>query len=109
MTVKVASVVGVTAIGLATRLYRLDQPPTPVFDEYHVGRFVNWFDEGLDSFDLHPPMLKMVFRQAAVALGYEGRSGCSYGAGDPFLADHTVPFETCSMWQLRTVSAVSGR
>ena len=43
-------------------------PPTPVFDEYHVGRFVLWFDEQLDSFDLHPPLLKMLFPLRSITL-----------------------------------------
>ena len=97
-----------TAVALASRLHRLDEPPTPVFDEYHVGRFVLWIDEQMDSFDLHPPLLKMVYHAVSRALGHGGRADCGYGASDPFVADHTVPYEKCSMWQLRATPAVCG-
>jgi dolichyl-phosphate-mannose--protein O-mannosyl transferase len=98
----------VTAVGLASRFHRLAEPPTPVFDEYHVGRFVNWFAEGQDSFDVHPPLLKVLTYHTAAALGYRGRSDCSYGAGDPFVADHVIPMEVCSLAGMRALSAVSG-
>lgn len=109
MVFRGAALVGLaTFCGLSSRLYLLDQPPTPVFDEYHVGRFVVWFDEGMDSFDLHPPLLKMLYQSVSRGLGHGGRADCSYGAADPFVADHTVPFETCSMWELRLTPAVCG-
>ena len=97
-----------TGCGLASRLHRLDEPPTPVFDEYHVGRFVIWIDESMDSFDLHPPLLKMVYQAVSRGLGHGGRASCSYGAADPFVADHTVPYDTCSMWEMRLTAAACG-
>ena len=109
MVFRGAALVGVaTLCGLGSRLYLLDQPSTPVFDEYHVGRFVIWFDERMDSFDLHPPLLKMLYQFISRALGHGGRGACSYGAADPFAADHTVPYETCSMWELRLTPAMCG-
>ena len=96
------------ACGLGSRLHRLNEPPSPVFDEYHVGRFVIWFDERMDSFDLHPPLLKMLYQKVSRGLGHAGRADCGYGASDPFVADHTVPYESCSMWELRFVPAVCG-
>ncbi len=75
---------------------------------YHVGRFVIWFDEQMDSFDLHPPLLKMLYQVVSRALGHAGRASCSYGAADPFVADHTVPYETCSMWEMRLTPALCG-
>jgi hypothetical protein len=73
-----------------------------------VGRFVIWFDERMDSFDLHPPLLKMLYQTVSRALGHAGRVSCGYGAADPFMADHTVPFDTCSMWEMRLTPAVCG-
>ena len=134
MALKAAALVGAAAAcGLASRLHRLNEPPSPVFDEYHVGRFVIWFDERMDSFDLHPPLLKMLYREMQKAipttprfpgrsstdclrfsekvsrgLGHAGREDCGYGASDPFVADHTVPYENCSMWELRFTPAVCG-
>jgi hypothetical protein len=121
------------ALGLAgamSRAHRLNEPPTPVFDEYHVGRFTNWFGQvtssflasssgvvvprirfrqAADSFDLHPPLLKMVYHGVAAGLGFRGAADCSYGAADPFVADHTVPFERCdSIWTVRAVAAACG-
>ena len=39
---KSACLVALTAAGFVTRLWNLHEPATPVYDETHVGRFLNW-------------------------------------------------------------------
>ena len=34
--------VAATFLACASRLWRLEHPRTPVYDETHVGRFLNW-------------------------------------------------------------------
>ena len=35
-----------TLLGCASRLWNLHHPETPIYDETHVGRFLNWYHEG---------------------------------------------------------------
>jgi dolichyl-phosphate-mannose-protein mannosyltransferase len=105
-------------LGGATRLVSLGTPRSPVFDEVHVGRFINRYWAGEYFFDVHPPLAKLLYLGVSAGLGYDP-SQCSYSepsahaaggntreAGDALL--HVKRGEECAMWQLRATPAVLG-
>ena len=73
-------------LGCATRLWNLHLPATPVYDETHVGRFLNWYHDRAFFFDLHGPLSKLLIYWTATALGFEGRKSCPYESTQPFVA-----------------------
>jgi dolichyl-phosphate-mannose--protein O-mannosyl transferase len=76
-----------------------DKPHVPVWDEFHVGRFVNDYVRHAFFFDLHPPLCKLLYYFVAViGFGYEGEIECDY---------HTTPI--CpTIWKLRIVPVLCG-
>lgn len=67
-----------TIAACASRLYRLNHPETPVYDETHVGRFLGWYHDRAFFFDVHGPLAKLSIYWIAVKLGFEGRMSCPY-------------------------------
>eukprot|EP00123_Amoebidium_parasiticum_P004441 comp15747_c0_seq1/m.12955 comp15747_c0_seq1/g.12955 ORF comp15747_c0_seq1/g.12955 comp15747_c0_seq1/m.12955 type:complete len:767 (-) comp15747_c0_seq1:194-2494(-) len=63
----------VTALGFATRLYRLDLPHYVVFDEVHFGKFASYYLRGEYYFDVHPPLGKLLIALCGYLVGYDGR------------------------------------
>lgn len=61
-----------TAIGMLTRVFRLQAPNTVVFDEVHFGNFTNWYLRGQYFHDIHPPLAKLIMASAASFAGYKG-------------------------------------
>ena len=88
-------------LGCATRLWNLHLPATPVYDETHVGRFLNWYHDRAFFFDLHGPLSKLLIYWTATALGFEGRKSCPYESTQPYAAD-------CSLAPQRLVPALCG-
>ncbi|ODV92793.1 glycosyltransferase family 39 protein [Tortispora caseinolytica NRRL Y-17796] len=51
----------VTLIALIVRLYKINFPPSVVFDEVHFGGFARKYILGRYFLDVHPPLAKMLF------------------------------------------------
>ena len=90
-----------TLLGCATRLWNLHHPQTPVYDETHVGRFLNWYHDRAFFFDVHGPLSKLLMYWTATMLGFEGRASCPYEDTQPFAAD-------CSLAAQRLLPALCG-
>lgn len=54
-----------TAAALLTRLVQLHQPPAVVFDETYFRTFAGNYLDGHYFFDIHPPLIKLLFAGAA--------------------------------------------
>ncbi|CAG0881288.1 unnamed protein product [Darwinula stevensoni] len=59
-------------LGIATRLYRLDQPKHIVFDELHYGKYAQLYQKGTFFFDSQPPLGKQLIALAAHLAGFDG-------------------------------------
>ena len=90
-----------TLLATATRLWNLHLPATPIYDETHVGRFLNWYHERAFFFDVHGPLAKLLMYWTATALGFDGRASCPYESTQPFAAN-------CSLGPQRLVPALCG-
>jgi len=111
-----------------TRLWRIDLPATPVYDETHVGRFLNWraasavpkrspsnppsqirllarlpprYHQRAYFFDVHPPLAKLAMYRVALALGFRGAASCPYESTEPFAAE-------CDLAPQRLLPALCG-
>ena len=91
----------VTLLACTTRLWRLDHPGTPVYDETHVGRFLNWYHDRAFFFDVHPPLAKLLMLWVGGRLGFAGRQTCPYESASPYAA-------SCELHAQRLVPAVCG-
>lgn len=83
-------------IGLATRLYRLEDPRAIVFDELHYGKYVSLYMKGTFFFDSHPPLGKQLVAAAAYLAGFDGelkfdRIGSPYNENVPLFALRLIP------------------
>lgn len=58
-----------TIAALATRLFQLQLPPAIVFDETYFRTFAGHYLDGQYFFDIHPPLVKLVFAGFANILG----------------------------------------
>ena len=94
-------VVVFTVLGCASRLRNLHHPATPIYDETHVGRFLNWYHDGTFFFDVHGPLAKLLIYWTSSALGFAGRASCPYESPQPYGAE-------CSMAPQRLVPALCG-
>jgi dolichyl-phosphate-mannose--protein O-mannosyl transferase len=61
-----------TALGMITRIFRIQFPPYVVFDEVYFGNFTNWYLNGLYFTDIHPPLAKLIMAGIAHYTGYQG-------------------------------------
>ncbi|GAB6024710.1 hypothetical protein CHUAL_009843 [Chamberlinius hualienensis] len=87
-------------VTLATRLWRLGQPNSIVFDELHYGKYASLYIKQTFFFDCHPPLGKQLLALSAYLAGYDGnfkfdRIGSSYSSCMP-------------VWALRIIPAVFG-
>lgn len=57
-----------TFTALATRLFQLNLPPSVVFDEVYFRAFAGHYLDGHYFFDIHPPLVKLVFAGFAALL-----------------------------------------
>lgn len=82
--------------GLATRMYRLEEPRSIVFDELHYGKYVSLYMKRTFFFDSHPPFGKQLIAAVAYLAGFDGqfkfdRIGSSYSETVPLFALRLVP------------------
>ncbi|XP_067002481.2 protein O-mannosyltransferase 1 [Anabrus simplex] len=82
--------------GLATRMYRLEEPRSIVFDELHYGKYVSLYMKQTFFFDSHPPLGKQLIAAVAYLAGFDGqfkfdRIGSSYADTVPLFALRLVP------------------
>ncbi|XP_020282820.1 protein O-mannosyltransferase 1 [Pseudomyrmex gracilis] len=82
--------------GVCTRLYRLDEPRSIVFDELHYGKYVGLYMRRTFFFDSHPPLGKQLVSAAAYLAGFDGqfkfdRIGSPYSDAIPLYALRLVP------------------
>eukprot|EP00899_Mesostigma_viride_P007422 jgi/Mesvir1/16681/Mv15080-RA.1 len=109
---RMSVIVAVLAVAFGTRIWKLGVPDTPIFDEVHGGRFLNFYYSGKYFFDIHPPLIRILNLWSGVALGFRGEEHCTYGvdavlAGKPFDLGENKN-EKCEMWQLRVLPAALG-
>ncbi|XP_011506531.1 PREDICTED: protein O-mannosyltransferase 1 [Ceratosolen solmsi marchali] len=83
-------------MGLGTRLYRLEEPKSIVFDELHYGKYVGLYMKNTFFFDLHPPLGKQLIAAAAYLAGFDGnfkfdRIGSLYTDTVPLFALRLLP------------------
>nr|XP_012215361.1 PREDICTED: protein O-mannosyltransferase 1 [Linepithema humile] len=82
--------------GICTRLYRLEEPRSIVFDELHYGKYVGLYMKRTFFFDSHPPLGKQLVSAAAYLAGFDGqfkfdRIGSPYSDTIPLYALRLVP------------------
>lgn len=69
-----------TIVALVTRLWQLHLPPAVVFDEVYFRTFAGNYLDGHYFFDIHPPLVKLVFAGLANLLHIEP---AQLAGGDP--------------------------
>ncbi|GLG97859.1 Protein O-mannosyltransferase 1 [Gryllus bimaculatus] len=84
------------ALGLATRMYKLEEPRSIVFDELHYGKYASLYMKQTFFFDTHPPLGKQLIAAVAYFAGFDGqfkfdRIGSSYSESVPLFALRLVP------------------
>ncbi|XP_076645403.1 protein O-mannosyltransferase rt [Halictus rubicundus] len=82
--------------GIFTRLYRLEEPHSIVFDELHYGKYVGLYMRRTFFFDSHPPLGKQLISVVAYLAGFDGqfkfdRIGSPYTDNVPLFALRLVP------------------
>ncbi|XP_076245663.1 protein O-mannosyltransferase rt [Calliopsis andreniformis] len=82
--------------GIVTRLYRLEEPRSIVFDELHYGKYVGHYMKRTFFFDSHPPLGKQLISAVAYLAGFDGqfkfdRIGSPYTDAVPLFALRLVP------------------
>ncbi|XP_011308139.1 protein O-mannosyltransferase 1 [Fopius arisanus] len=82
--------------GILTRLYRLEDPRSIVFDELHYGKYVGLYMKRTFFFDSHPPLGKQLIAAVAYLSGFDGdfkfdRIGSLYADSVPLFALRIVP------------------
>ncbi|XP_054006271.1 protein O-mannosyltransferase 1 [Hylaeus anthracinus] len=82
--------------GIITRLYRLEEPRSIVFDELHYGKYVGLYMKRTFFFDSHPPLGKQLISAAAYLAGFDGqfkfdRIGSPYADAVPLFALRLIP------------------
>lgn len=60
---------GIIAVFALLRVWRVDQPREPVFDETHYVKMAHGFVTGPPIFDSHPPLGKLLLAAGELALG----------------------------------------
>ena len=63
-------------LALGVRLWRIEYPESVVFDELHLGWFVNPYRDGQYFFDIHPPLGRLVLLVASWVFGNEPALDC---------------------------------
>lgn len=81
---------------IITRLYRLEEPRSIVFDELHYGKHIGLYMKRTFFFDSHPPLGKQLISIAAYIAGFDGhfkfdRIGSPYADTVPLFALRLIP------------------
>lgn len=66
------AIIFLTAIGMITRIFRIQYPAYVVFDEVYFGNFTNYYLKGTYFHDIHPPLAKLIMAGVAYYAGYKG-------------------------------------
>ncbi len=105
---------GIVAVSFVLHVYRISYPAQPVFDEAHFATYAADFARGAPSFDIHPPLGKLIYAAALRLGGYEATAWDSFVQIVP-LADGGFRAETVRysfgdfpFVLLRVVSALFG-
>jgi dolichyl-phosphate-mannose--protein O-mannosyl transferase len=61
-----------TALGMLTRIFRLEYPPYIVFDEAYFRNFMNWYLSGDYFSDIQPALAKLIMSAVAYCANYKG-------------------------------------
>lgn len=61
-----------TLIGMITRVFRIQYPIVPVYEEERFGRITNCYLRGIYFNDAHPPLAKMIMTVISYYAGYRG-------------------------------------
>jgi dolichyl-phosphate-mannose--protein O-mannosyl transferase len=69
--VDAVAILFLTALGMITRIFRIQYPPYVVFDEVYFGNFTNWYLTGHYFVDIHPPLAKLIMAAVAHYAGYK--------------------------------------
>lgn len=83
-------------LALLSRMWRLEQPRSIVFDELHYGKFASLYMKNTFFFDSHPPLGKQLVALAGHLVGFDGetdfdRIGGNYSPSVPLWALRFVP------------------
>ncbi|CAL1300760.1 unnamed protein product [Larinioides sclopetarius] len=83
-------------IAICTRMWRLEDPKSIVFDELHYGKFASMYMKRTFFFDSHPPLGKQLVALAGYLTGFDGnaqfdRIGGDYSEHVPVRALRAVP------------------
>ncbi|CAM1321564.1 POMT1 (predicted) [Pycnogonum litorale] len=83
-------------VGMATRMWRLQEPMSIVFDELHYGKFASLYMKNTFFFDSHPPLGKQLIALAGYLAGFDAdfqfdRIGGVYNKNIPVWALRAVP------------------
>ncbi|KAK5599219.1 Protein O-mannosyl-transferase 2 [Crenichthys baileyi] len=89
----------VTGLSLATRLYKITEPPHVCWDETHFGKMGSYYINRTFFFDVHPPLGKMLIALAGYMTGYDGTF--------PFVKPGDK-YEHHNYWGMRGFCAVLG-
>eukprot|EP00300_Choanocystis_sp_HF-7_P014280 c18633_g1_i2.p1 GENE.c18633_g1_i2~~c18633_g1_i2.p1 ORF type:complete len:559 (+),score=128.69 c18633_g1_i2:41-1678(+) len=90
-----------TALSVATKFYKLEEPRVVLFDETHFGKFVNAHLTGKFYFDIHPPLVKLLM---AALLVWQ----TDYKGDQPFENIGEAYLPTTPIWWFRFIPALSG-
>ena len=88
--VNMAVVFVIALLGMAVRMYRLDQPPNVVFDEVHFGGYASKYITSDYFVDVHPPLGKLLITATGVLSGYNG--SFSFKSIGLSYTNHSVPY-----------------
>ncbi|KAG1659708.1 Protein O-mannosyltransferase 1 [Nymphon striatum] len=83
-------------VGIMTRMWRLQEPMSIVFDELHYGKFASLYMKKIFFFDSHPPLGKQLIALAGYLAGFDAnfqfdKIGGVYNENVPVLAFRAVP------------------
>uniref|UniRef100_T1JMV6 Protein O-mannosyltransferase 1 n=1 Tax=Strigamia maritima TaxID=126957 RepID=T1JMV6_STRMM len=83
-------------ISLATRMWRLEEPRSIVFDELHYGKYASLYMRRTFFFDSHPPLGKQLIALMGYLSGYDGsyhfdQIGKGYAPLVPIWAFRCIP------------------
>lgn len=61
-----------TALGMLTRVFRIQSPPTVVYNEEYYGNYTNFYLRGTYFYDPEPPLAKLIMASVSYFTGYKG-------------------------------------
>lgn len=93
----------VSLISFVFHFLYIGTPDSCVFDEYHFGKFINFYYSRQYFFDIHPPLGKLLIFYASRVLGYDGSAEFLRIGGRLYYQDiWRVRFLPCFLGSLQT-------